>query len=164
MKLSNATMSLYLNSLTTISSKVKGKLAYCVARNIRKLSSELTEFEKIKNEYICEHGTETNDGRFMIETNSDEYKNYKKLKEEVKSNLELKEKLETFEKHRYEVQVAAISEGKKDVEKVSNMQQLYAELIANEVMKQYFDAELKFNVMLGDVNKIISESVEDVIR
>lgn len=95
---------------------------------------------------------------------SDEYKNYKKLKEEVKSNLELKEKLETFEKHRYEVQVAAISEGKKDMEKVSNMQQLYAELIANEVMKQYFDAELKFNVMLGDVNKIISESVEDVIR
>lgn len=76
MKLSNATMSLYLNSLTTISSKVKGKLAYCVARNIRKLSSELTEFEKIKNEYICEHGTETNDGRFMIETNSDEYKKF----------------------------------------------------------------------------------------
>ena len=96
--------------------------------------------------------------------NSDEYKNYKQLKEEVKNNAELKEKLEMFEKQRYEVQVAAISEGKKDMEKVSNMQQLYAELIANEVMKQYFDAELKFNVMLGDVNKIISESVEDVIR
>ncbi|MBO5478772.1 MAG: YlbF family regulator [Clostridia bacterium] len=96
--------------------------------------------------------------------NSEEYTNYKKLKEEVNKNLELKEKLETFEKERYEVQVAAISEGKKDMEKVSNMQKLYTELITIDVMKQYFDAELKFNVMLGDVNKIISEAVEDLIR
>lgn len=96
--------------------------------------------------------------------NSDEYKNYKKLKEEVKANFELKEKLEQFEKARYEVQIAAISEGKKDIQKAENMQKIYVELIANEVMKLYFDAELKFNIMLGDVNKIISESVEDVIR
>lgn len=96
--------------------------------------------------------------------NSDEYKNYKKLKEEVKAKFELKEKLEQFEKARYEVQIAAISEGKKDIQKAENMQKIYAELIANEVMKLYFDAELKFNIMLGDVNKIISESVEDVIR
>lgn len=96
--------------------------------------------------------------------NSEEYKKYKKLKEDVKNNPELKEKLENFEKERYEVQVAAISEGKKDMEKVANMQKLYTELIANNEMKQYFDAELKFNIMLGDVNKIISEAVEDVIR
>lgn len=96
--------------------------------------------------------------------NSEEYKNYKRLKEEVKNHPELKEKLEKFEKERYEVQLAAISEGKKDMEKATNMQNLYAELIANDVMKRYFDAELKFNVMLGDINKLISEAVEDVIR
>lgn len=95
---------------------------------------------------------------------SEEYKNYKRLKENVKKNPELKDKLEKFEKQRYEVQVVAISEGKKDMEKVENMQNLYTELISNEIMKQYFDAELKFNIMLGDVNKIISEAVEDVIR
>ena len=76
MKLTNATMSLHLNSLTALSSKVKGKLAYCVARNIRKLTNELIEFENIKNEYICKHGTETEDGRYSIEINSDEYKNF----------------------------------------------------------------------------------------
>ena len=96
--------------------------------------------------------------------NSDEYKNYKKLKEQIKNTPELKEKLANFEKERYEVQVAAISEGKKDMEKVANMQKLYTELIANDTMKQYFEVELKFNIMLGDVNKIISEAVEDVIR
>ena len=96
--------------------------------------------------------------------NSEEYKNYKKLKEEINTHLELKEKLDAFEKQRYEVQIEAISEGKKDVEKATNMQKLYAELITNDTMKQYFDAELKFNVMLADVNKIIAEAVEDVIR
>ncbi len=96
--------------------------------------------------------------------NSDEYKNYKKAKEEVKENLELKEKLEQFEKARYEVQIAAISQGKKDMEKAENMQKMYMELIGSEGMKRYFDAELKFNIMLGDVNKIISEAVEEVIR
>jgi cell fate (sporulation/competence/biofilm development) regulator YlbF (YheA/YmcA/DUF963 family) len=51
-----------------------------------------------------------------------------------------------------------------DIDKATNMQKLYADLITNDIMKQYFDAELKFNVMLGDINKIISEAVEDVIR
>ena len=84
--------------------------------------------------------------------NSEEYINYKKVKEEIKGNPELKEKLEKFEKERYEVQIEA------------DMQKLYAELISNDMMKKYFDAELKFNVMLADVNKIIGESVEDLIR
>lgn len=96
--------------------------------------------------------------------NSEEYINYKKMKEEVKNNRELKEKLEKFEKERYEVQIEAMSSGKQDAEKVVDMQKIYAELISNDIMKKYFDAELKFNVMLADVNKIIGESVEDLIR
>lgn len=95
---------------------------------------------------------------------SEEYMNYKKMKEEIKSTPELKEKLEKFEKERYEVQIVAISEGKQDTEKAVDMQKIYAELISNDMMKKYFDAELKFNVMLADVNKIIGESVEDLIR
>ncbi len=96
--------------------------------------------------------------------NSEEYINYKKVKEEIKGNVELKEKLEKFEKERYEVQIEAISKGSQDTEKAADMQKLYAELISNDMMKKYFDAELKFNVMLADVNKIIGESVEDLIR
>ena len=79
--------------------------------------------------------------------NSEEYINYKKMKEEVKNNPELKEKLEKFEKERYEVQIEAMSSGKQDSEKVVDMQKIYAELISNDIMKKYFDAELKFNVM-----------------
>lgn len=95
---------------------------------------------------------------------SDEYVNYKKAKEEINNNLELKEKLDNFEKARYELQLATIQGMKQDEEKVTNMQKLYAELIQNDTMKNYFEAELKFNVILADVNKIIGEAVQDVLK
>ena len=44
------------------------------------------------------------------------------------------------------------------------MQNLYLELIQNETMKKYFEAELKFNVILADVNKLIGEAVQDILK
>lgn len=95
---------------------------------------------------------------------SEEYINYKKLKKEVGENPELKEKLDNFEKARYEIQLSTIQGLEKDNNKVIEMQNLYTQLISNDVMKQYFDAELKFNVLLTDVNKIIGEAVSDLIK
>lgn len=96
--------------------------------------------------------------------NSEEYNNYKKLKKDLEANISLKEKLDNFEKLRYEVQITAIQGLEKDDKKLTDMQNLYAELIENETMKKYFDAELKFNVLLTDVNKIIAEAVQDVVK
>lgn len=95
---------------------------------------------------------------------SDEFNNYKKLKEEVQNNPNLKEKLNNFEKTRYEIQIATIQGLEQDKEKAVDMQKLYLELIQDETMKKYFDAELKFNVLLTDVNKIIADAVQDLIK
>lgn len=95
---------------------------------------------------------------------SQEYGEYKKLKEQLENMPEVKVKLEEFEKARYQVQIAGIQGTQVDEEKKAKMQQLYVELIQNDFMKQYFDAELKFNVILGDINKIIAEAVQDVIK
>lgn len=95
---------------------------------------------------------------------SDEFNNYKKLKEEVQNNPDLKDKLNNFEKARYEIQIASIQGLEQDKEKAVNMQNLYVELIQDETMKKYFDAELKFNVLLTDVNKIIADAVQDLIK
>lgn len=95
---------------------------------------------------------------------SEEYINYKNLKKEVNDKPELKEKLDKFETLRYEIQLMAIQSGKQDEEKAVEMQKLYAELIQDETMKKYFDAELKFNVLLTDVNKIIGDAVQDLIK
>ena len=65
---------------------------------------------------------------------------------------------------RYEEQMSTMQTGKVDEEQIKKVQDLYRELIENMEAKKYFDAELKFNVMLGDVNKIISEAVRDLIK
>lgn len=95
---------------------------------------------------------------------SSEYLEYKTIKEEVKQNPELKEKIDQFEKIRYEIQLHSIKGEQQDNSKAEEIQKLYLELIQNQKVKQYFDLELKFNVLLADVNKIIAESVKDVLN
>lgn len=95
---------------------------------------------------------------------SNEYLDFKKIKEELDSNPELKNKIAEFEKARYEIQVFSLKGEEQDKEKVENMQKLYLELIQNEKVKDYFEKELKFNVVLADVNKIIGEAVQDVLK
>lgn len=87
MKLKNIEMSIYLNTLRGISDKVTGKLGYSVARNMRKLASELTEFEKTKNEYIFTHGLADENGGYSIEQNTDEYKEFLEFIQEY-ANIE----------------------------------------------------------------------------
>ena len=64
---------------------------------------------------------------------------------------------------RYEIQVLSINGEEQDNKKAEEMQKLYLELIQIEQVKKYFDLELKFNVLLADVNKIIGEAIQDVI-
>ena len=93
---------------------------------------------------------------------SEEYVNFKMAKQVIGMNTEYKKKIDEFEKARYEEQIMEMQTGKQDQEKLKNIEQMYKELIEVDEIKRYFDAELKFNVLLGDVNKIISEAVKDI--
>lgn len=95
---------------------------------------------------------------------SKEYLEYKKAKEEVKSEPELKEKIDEFEKIRYETQLLTIQGEQQSEEKMKKLQELYQILMQNPKVKDYFDIEVRFNVMLADVNKIIGEAVKDVLQ
>lgn len=94
---------------------------------------------------------------------SKEYIEYKNLKEKVFANSELKSKIEEFEKIRYEAQLLSIQEGKENPEKVAKLQELYKILVENKDVKDFFDKEVQFNVMLADINKIIAQAVKDVL-
>lgn len=95
---------------------------------------------------------------------SEEYVTYKMAKEAINLNYELKEKLEEFEKARYEAQIIALQTGKDDEQKLRKVQELYGQLIQNQEASKYFDAEVKFNVMIADINKIIAESIQSLIK
>ena len=95
---------------------------------------------------------------------SEEYINYKMAREALALNPDLKKKIGEFEVARYDAQLTQIQTGKEDEEKTNKMKELYAELIQIDDAKKYFDAEMKFNIVLTDVNKIIGEAVRDVMQ
>lgn len=94
--------------------------------------------------------------------NSEEYLNYKNAKENME--LSKKEKIFEFEKLRYNIQIDKFQEREENTANVEKFKKMYMDLIKDEEIKNYFDLELKFNVMLTDVNKIIAEAVQDVIK
>lgn len=95
---------------------------------------------------------------------SEEYMNYKMAKQAININSELKTKIDEFEKARYEAQIIAMQTGKNDDEKMKKVQDLYTELMENQEAKKFFEAETKFNILFADVNKIIGESIRDVME
>ena len=94
---------------------------------------------------------------------SEEFIKYKEAKDKINSNIDLKKKIDDFEKLRYDVQVLAMQGKEVEEEKNKKLQEMYSILIGEKEIKEYFDLEVKFNVMLADVNKIIAESVKDVL-
>lgn len=96
--------------------------------------------------------------------NSEEYANFKMARETVKMNKDLENKIKEFNNVRYDAQLTAMQTGKNDEEKFKKVQEMYIELIENPDAKKYFEAETKFNILIADVNKIIGESIQDVMK
>lgn len=94
---------------------------------------------------------------------SEEFRQYKKIKQEIDMQPELKQKIDAFEKLRYDIQILSIKGEQVIEEKNKKLQEMYTILIQNMEIKKYFDLEIKFNIMLADVNKIIAEAVKDVL-
>lgn len=95
---------------------------------------------------------------------SEEYITYKTAKEAINLNYELRQQIDEFEQARYEAQIIAIQTGKDNEEKLKHVQELYGKLIQNQEASKYFDAEMKFNIMIADVNKIIGEAIQSLIK
>lgn len=94
---------------------------------------------------------------------SEEYVSYKKAKDKVLNNPETKKKIDDFEKLRYEIQVMTFEGKENDPEKNKKLEEMYAILVEDKEIKEYFDLEVKFNVMIADVNRIIAEAIKDVL-
>lgn len=95
---------------------------------------------------------------------SEEYNTYKMAKEAINLNIELKNKIDEFEKARYDAQIIALQTGKDDENKMKHVQELYGELIQNQEASKFFEAEMKFNILIADVNKIIGESIKSLLK
>lgn len=94
---------------------------------------------------------------------SAEYKEYADAKSNISGNPDKNIKLKEFEQLRYETQLSAMQGKPIDDDTSKKLQEQYANLIEDDEIKKYFESEIKFNVMMADVNKIITEAVKDVL-
>ena len=95
--------------------------------------------------------------------NSEQVKEYKKIKEEVYQDDNCKEMIKEFRDKQSEVQSLLMMGQEADKEKMEKLQSLYQILVANPRVKDFFDKEVQFDEMLSDVYKAIGDGVKDII-
>ena len=91
---------------------------------------------------------------------SNQHKEYKKLKNLVYSNSKNKQMIKDFKKKELELQADQIANKEPDKEKIEQLQQLYNILIANPDVGKYFEAEFQFERMISDIYKILGEAID----
>lgn len=94
---------------------------------------------------------------------SDQVKEYLALKEELYQNEKSKEMIKDFREKQVEVQSLLMQGKEADSEKMEKLQSLYQILASNVKVKEFFDKEVQFDVLLSDIYKIIGEALKDII-
>ncbi len=95
---------------------------------------------------------------------SEEVKQYMQIKEELYSDDKNKEMIKNFRDMQTEVQSLLMQGKEADEEKMEKLQNLYQILVSNPKIKEFFDKEVQFDVMLSDIYKIIGEGLNDILE
>ena len=95
---------------------------------------------------------------------TNEFKEYLEIKNKVKADPEIYKKLQEFKKEQEQNQLNYLNNNGMDQEKQKQIQNMYVELIKNPDVKKFFDCEIKLDVMLGDMQKIIGDGIKELIE
>lgn len=88
---------------------------------------------------------------------------YRKIKEQIEADKDLNKKLEDFKQQRLELQLSSMQTGNIDKEAEEKVKKIYQELLANPLAVEYFEKEVKINVLISDIQKIIYEDIKDIL-
>lgn len=91
--------------------------------------------------------------------NSDEYKQYKTLKQDLYNDDALVGPLTMFEAKQSNLQRMQMLGEELNPDELNDAQELYKELNENEKVKAYFEAEFKLNQMMAEVSKILGDAM-----
>lgn len=95
---------------------------------------------------------------------TEEYKKYMELKAKIKQDAELSSKIQAFREKQTEYQKQYISGVEMTDEAKQEMQQMYSLIIQNPTAAEFFQAEIRLDVLLADMQKIITEGVKDIVE
>ena len=90
---------------------------------------------------------------------SEEYKEFKRLKEKIDAEESLKKMMEDFHSKQLELQTKQMMGQEITSEMMQSVQDLYQIIAKDPVAAEYLQAEMRFSVMMQDVYKILGEVV-----
>lgn len=93
-----------------------------------------------------------------------EYKEFVEIKKQVKANTELCEKITAFRELQQSEQMKYIKGIAPDEATKAKLSEMYTEIVKNELGVKFFQLEIKLDVMLADMQKIISEGMQDIVE
>ena len=91
---------------------------------------------------------------------SDEYKAYKKIKDELYEEDTTKKMLKDYKKLQFEAQAVYLSGKEVPEEILDKLKKLGEVLQFNPKITEYFSAEYKFNTLVADIYKIIGKACD----
>ena len=94
---------------------------------------------------------------------TDEYIEYINLKEKIKKNSIQYNILKNFKDKQKDYQLEYINGKELTDEKRKEMEHLYSIVIHNEDSRKLLEVEMKINVMLADVQKMIGYMVKEIV-
>ncbi len=94
---------------------------------------------------------------------TEEYKKYIEIKKIVSENADKKNMLKDFKTKQREAQIVYINKGKPSEEIQKDLENLYSILIQDENIRKMFECEMKLDIMLADMQKIVAEGIKDII-
>lgn len=93
-----------------------------------------------------------------------EYVNYMTIKEKVKADEVLSEKIKRFKERQRQEQMKYINGSQMDEVTKSELQQEYSLIIQSPLAVEFFQSEIKLDVLLADMQKILGEGLKDVVE
>lgn len=96
------------------------------------------------------------------ETN--EYKDYISLKNEIKEDETSYNMLKDFKEKQREHQIKYINGEEVSKEEQSSMHNLYSILVQNDKAKKLLESEMKIDVLLADMQKIMGEALKEIVE
>ncbi|MEG2957633.1 MAG: YlbF family regulator, partial [Christensenellaceae bacterium] len=91
---------------------------------------------------------------------SEEYKNYVKIKDEVYEDEQNKRMIKDYKKLQFEAQAAYMTGNEPNKELMDKIQKMGEVLQFNPKITEFFSIEYKFNTLVSDIYKIIGDACD----
>lgn len=95
---------------------------------------------------------------------TEEYKKYIELKADIKKDGKNYSMLKDFKDKQTKIQMDYINTGKANESVQKELENLYSILIQNDTIRTFFEAEIRLNVLLADMNKIVGEGIQEIVE